>query len=68
MTLTLDKENGDKPSGNPVLGDKLLPSEIDACSTALFLYYLLSPPPVITVVRHVFLRTAEYELPGDKKA
>jgi len=31
-----------KPSGNPVLGDKLLPSETDACSASLSLS-LLTP-------------------------
>lgn len=42
MTLILDTENNDKPSGNPVLGDKLLPSEIDACSAPLS-FCLLTP-------------------------
>lgn len=51
MTLILDKENNDKPSGNPVLGDKLLPSEIDACSAALPLSLLT---PLSFTSNHIF--------------
>lgn len=45
MTFILYTENNDKPSGNPVLGDKLLPSETDACSLPLA---VKASPPVIT--------------------
>lgn len=54
MTFILDTENNDKPSGNPVLGDELLPSETDACSAALSLAINFSPSPVITFLSCVF--------------
>lgn len=44
MTFILDTENNDKASGNPVPGDKLLPSETDACSAAVS-PWLLTPLP-----------------------
>lgn len=45
MTFILDKENNDKGRRNPVLGDKLLPSERDACSAALSLFSVNSSLP-----------------------
>lgn len=52
MTFILYTENSDKPSGNPVLGDKLLPSETDACSLPLAIN--ASPSPMITFFESCF--------------
>lgn len=41
-----------KQCGNPVLGDKLLPSETDACSLPLAIN--ASPSPVSTFLSRVF--------------